>query len=116
MAAPTKLQFDACSETTIRGAKIEPQKVTFPDLNDHFLGREQQFHRTTSFLAKLLQTNEHVLEKAPVAAMALTLFFFCNPSKLPVRFPAKSFLLAEVNSLSRCSFQKFSPQVKKQQK
>ena len=90
MAAHTKLQFDACSETTIRGAKIEPQKVTFPDLNDHFLGREQQFHRKTSFLAKLLQTNEQALAKVPVAAVALTLLFFATPLSSQCDFRPKA--------------------------
>ena len=48
-------------------------------------------------LAKPLQTNEHVLEKVPVDAMALTLFYFCDPSKLPVPFWQNKLLLAEVN-------------------
>ena len=60
-------------------------------------------------LAKPLQTNEHVLEKVPVDAMALTLFYFCDPSKLPVPFWQKKLLLAEVNSISPCSIQEFSP-------
>jgi len=109
MDAPTKLQFEACSKTIIRRAKNALKKDTCTDLNDHFPWREQQFHRKTSFLAKPLQNNEHALEKVPVVAMALTLFYFCDPSKLSVRILSKSFVLLEVNSFSPCSIQEFSP-------
>ena len=112
MAAPTKLHFEACSKTIIRRRKNAFQKDTVADLNDHFRWREQQFHRKTSCLAKPLQTNEHVLEKAPLAAMALTLFYLCDPSKLSVRILSKSFVLLEVNSLSPCSIEGLSPKSK----
>jgi hypothetical protein len=109
MAAPTKLQFEACSKTIIRRAKNALKKDTCADLNDHFPWREQQFHWKTSFLTKPLQTNEHVLEKVAVLAMALTLFYFCDPSKLPVPFWQKKLPFAEVNPLSPCRIQDFSP-------
>ena len=103
-----KIVLRKCCNDSNNRAKNVP-KDTCPDLNDHFRGREQQFHRKTSCLAKTLQTNEHVLEKVSVAAMALTLFYFCDPSKLPVPFWQNKLLLAEVNSFSPWSIQHFNP-------
>ena len=47
MAAPTKLQFEACSKTIIRKAKNALQKNTCTDLNDHFL------HESNNSIEKL---------------------------------------------------------------
>ena len=60
-----------------------------------------------------LQTNKHVLEKVAVATVALTLFYFCNPSKLPGSIPTEKAILWEVNWLRRMDFVKFTPLGKK---
>ena len=42
-------------------------------------------------------TNDQVLEKVPVAAMALTLFYFCNPSNVLGPFATLRLTFREVN-------------------
>ena len=46
MAAPTKLQFEACSKAIIRKAKHAPKKDTSEDLNDDFWREQESCWRT----------------------------------------------------------------------
>ena len=65
------------------------------------------------FFATPLQTNEQALEKVAVAAVALTLFYFCDPSNVLSPIPTKKSIFREVNSLSHGFRELSPPKVKK---
>ena len=45
----------------------------------------------------LLETKHHLLEKGAVAATALSVFYFCNPSSVLAAFLPPSLLLKDLN-------------------
>ena len=65
------------------------------------------------FFATPLQTNEQALEKVAVAAVALTLFYFCDPPNVLSPIPTKKSIFREVNWLCRMDFVKLTPQGQK---
>ena len=61
------------------------------------------------FFATPLQTNEQALEKVAVAAVALTLFYFCDPSNVSSLIYIENFIMAEVNCAPRVGFENIHP-------
>ena len=56
------------------------------DLNDHFFEREQDVWRKNIKTSILRETKHHLLKKGAVAATALIVFYFCNPSSVLAPF------------------------------
>ena len=68
------------------------------------------------FFATPQQTNEQALEKVAVAAVALTLFYFCNPSNVLSPIYIEKFIMAEANCAPRVGFENIHPPSQKTQK
>ena len=120
--AKAKRGFAGCtSKGSIFAPRTPPQpqaiwQDVFPDLNDHFSSREYQKETKTMRIGTPLQTNELCPAKMLLAAAALALYKFCNPSNVLAWFWTKRPTWAGWISFLSRETSTFTPQPQKHEK